>query len=320
MIWQKSKFMYPIFCIECKCLQPLNDFDRWDKCAAWIATRPCWRHVIHAFSNIGLYVWVGMDVGELGSSHFAHHTIVHCTCLNELVLLKYYTLVKVIMLLWLVTWCTYKFHNSSWDIRNSFYQIENEICKPTNHIVALFIGCNIDHWEKHSHVTYYVLNLIAIKDGYMIPSMYHTIIVLHFIPLRQALIWKQMNTTDYLGTLISIHIPCCNRLTRHVEHNTKTNMSIHMWDFKIHFLHNSCQIPNRVCQLTYISFFRASFWKSNVKNLQKLYGKYTLLSYVTKQNAALVRSVDCQLFNVMIITDIANVGPRVVAFSRSDVP
>ena len=26
--WQKSMFVYSIFCIECNCLQPLNELDR----------------------------------------------------------------------------------------------------------------------------------------------------------------------------------------------------------------------------------------------------------------------------------------------------
>ena len=31
-IWQNNKFVYSIFCIECKCLQPLNELDKWEKC------------------------------------------------------------------------------------------------------------------------------------------------------------------------------------------------------------------------------------------------------------------------------------------------
>ena len=38
--WQKNVFVYLVLCIERKCLQPLNELDRWDKCVTWIATKP----------------------------------------------------------------------------------------------------------------------------------------------------------------------------------------------------------------------------------------------------------------------------------------
>ena len=39
-IWHKSMLVYSIYCIECNCLQPLNELNTLDKYVIWIAIEP----------------------------------------------------------------------------------------------------------------------------------------------------------------------------------------------------------------------------------------------------------------------------------------
>ena len=64
----------------------------------------------------------------------------------------------------LVLWCIHKFHKVVETLRIP----TNEVCKSTYDIFALLLSCNNNHWAHCSHILYYILNSVAICDGYLL--------------------------------------------------------------------------------------------------------------------------------------------------------
>ena len=72
---------------------------------------------------------------------------------------------KLLCYFHLVFWCIHKFQN----VVETLRIYTNEVCESTYHIFALLLACNNKYWAQCSHILDYILKLVAICDGYLLP-------------------------------------------------------------------------------------------------------------------------------------------------------
>ena len=116
-IWQKSRFVYSLFCSEYWYLQTFNGLYRWGKCVTWIATELNWRHLTHAFLTHNCM---------FGLARVQVRLALHIFNTNNSTLLMFgdsFTLclifVKVIILLWTSMLVCTQTMESRWDSENT---------------------------------------------------------------------------------------------------------------------------------------------------------------------------------------------------------
>ena len=163
-IWQKNKIEYSLFVLSvCVCKHSMDLIGK-GKCATWIATELSWRNLTHAF-------WTHKCMFGLARVQVRLALHIFNTNNNALLMFECSFTLEIVHLWKLICYFELAFccvHKSQ-KVVETLRIPTNEVCKSTYHIFALLLGCNNNHWALCNHILDYILNWVAICDGYLLP-------------------------------------------------------------------------------------------------------------------------------------------------------